>query len=95
MVNPHDHPTALLDVQDSIYREKVLRARGMSPDERWAAGFELTDAVFARMHEGAMWKLGTDNVSEGWQEVRSQLDRLRKVHDHGLYVNERPNSDER
>ena len=95
MVNPHDHPTALQDVQDSIYREKILRARSMSPDERWAAGFELTNAVFERMLEGAMWKLGTKDVSEGWQEVRSQLDRLRKVHEHGLYVTARSGADER
>lgn len=95
MVNRHDHPTALEDVQDSIYREKILRARSMSPDERWSAGFELTNEVFERMLEGAMWKLGTKDVSEGWQEVRNQLDRLRKVRDHGLYVTDRSVCDDR
>lgn len=33
MANPHEHPTALQDLQDSIYREKVLRARAMTPEE--------------------------------------------------------------
>ena len=39
MSNPHDHPTALKGLQDSIYREKVLRARAITPAERWQAGF--------------------------------------------------------
>ncbi len=28
MANPHDNPAALKELQDSIYREKVLRAPG-------------------------------------------------------------------
>lgn len=41
VANPHDHPTALKDLQDSIYREKVLRARAMTPEERFNSGFEI------------------------------------------------------
>ncbi len=89
-MNPHDHPTALLDLQDSIYREKVMRARSMTADERWTAGFEITNEVFERMLDGAMWKLGTEDRSLGWEQVRKQLARLRQVHDHGRYVNSKP-----
>jgi|GEM_PF-2390905 len=34
MPNPHEHPTALEDLQNSIYREKILRARAMTREER-------------------------------------------------------------
>ncbi len=84
MGNPHDHPTALKDLQDSIYREKVLRARAMTPEERFHAGFEITNEAFHRMLEGAMWQTGTDEIAAGWQEVGRRLERLRKLQDHEL-----------
>jgi hypothetical protein len=79
-------------MQDSIYREKILRARRQTPEERLADVFELTNTVFARMHEGAMWQAGTTNAQEGWNIVRQRLARLRKVHDHGRFVNQLPSS---
>ncbi len=85
MPNPHEHPTALKDLQDSIYREKVLRARAMTPEERFDAGFEVTRDAFQRMLEGAMWQLGTDDVEAGWKEVGRRLDRLREVQDAGRF----------
>ena len=90
MSNPHDHPTALKDLQDSIYREKVLRARAMTPAERWQAGFEITNEVGERLLGGAMWSLQTDDIDAGWAEVRRRMARLRRVHDHGRYVTEKP-----
>ena len=62
MANPHDHLTALKELQDSIYREKVLRARAMTPEERFDAGFEITKEAFRRMLEGTMWQLSIDEV---------------------------------
>jgi hypothetical protein len=89
VVNPHEHPTALKDLQDSIYREKVLRARAMTPEERMAAGFDITNEAFQRMLHGAMWQLNTEDTSLGWAEVERRLDRLRNMHEHGLYSVER------
>ena len=60
----------------------------MSGEERWAEVFELTDSVFERMHQGAMWQLGTDDPEIGWAEVRRRVERLCKVRDHGRYVSE-------
>ncbi|MGB6222351.1 hypothetical protein [Haloferula sp.] len=42
------------------------------------------------MLAGAMWKLKTDDIDLGWAEIRRQLARLRKVHDHGRYTTELP-----
>lgn len=85
MANPHDDPAALKELQDSIYREKVLRARAMTPVERFDSGFELTDFAFHRMHAGALSKLRTDDEAAGWREVERWMGRLRKAHEHELY----------
>jgi len=77
-------------MQDSIYREKILRARRQTPEERLADVFELTNCVFARMHDGAMWQAGLTNAEEGWEIVRRRLNRLRKMHDAGRFVTEPP-----
>jgi hypothetical protein len=75
-------------MQDSIYREKILRARRQTPEERLADVFELTNAVFTRMHEGAMWQAGITDEQQGWEIVRKRLARLRQVHDAGRFVNQ-------
>lgn len=90
MPNIHDDPAALKALQDDIYREKILRARGQTMDERFADGFALTNDAFARMLAGAMWQLGTTDEAIGHLEVRRRMDRLGRVHDEGRFVNQRP-----
>ncbi|MFM7181341.1 MAG: hypothetical protein ACKO2G_07760 [Verrucomicrobiales bacterium] len=77
-------------MQDSIYREKILRARRQTPEERLADVFVLTNSAFARMHAGAMWQAGTTDEQEGWRIVRQRLARLSKVHDAGRFVSHPP-----
>ena len=77
-------------LQDVIYRDKVLRARAMTPEERLTEAFELTDEVFQRMLCGAMSQLGIEDEQEGWREVRRRLDRLTAFRERGLYVDRRP-----
>ncbi len=90
MSNPHDHPTALKDLQDSIYREKVLRARAMTREERLSSVFELSNCQFGMMLAGAMARIGTTDDELGWQEVRNGLRRLDRVREHGLYSISKP-----
>ena len=90
MANPHDHPTALKDLQDSIYREKVLRARAMTPEQRIENVFELSEFQFGMMHAGAMHRIGSMDAIEGWKEVRRSLERLARAHDHGFYSYTKP-----
>ena len=83
-----DRATAELKaMQDDIYREKILRARRQTPEERLADVFALSNSVFTRMHEGAMWQAGITDEKEGWDIVRKRLARLRKMHDAGRFVN--------
>ncbi|MCW1925134.1 hypothetical protein OKA05_21420 [Luteolibacter arcticus] len=92
MTNPHDNPAALKELQDAIYRDKVLRARAMTSGQRCSDVFELSTFQFHLMHGGAMKRLGTDDAEAGWQEVRRSLDRLAKVHDATLYTTTPPAS---
>ncbi len=90
MSNPHDHPTALQDLQDSIYREKVLRARAMTREERFIAGIELTNYVSALNLAGAMARIGTKDESLGWVEAKRLRARLNRARDYQDYVSEIP-----
>ncbi|KAF0177592.1 MAG: hypothetical protein FD161_2396 [Limisphaerales bacterium] len=90
MPNVHDDPAALKALQDDLYREKVLRARRMSVEERLAEVFELSNHQFGMMLAGAMHRMGTRDEAVGWQEVRRWMQRLDRVRDHGLYVTEKP-----
>ena len=90
MASIHDDPAALKALQDDIYREKILRARKMTMQERLAAALEQTNSVFDRMHAGAMWQLGATDIEAGWREVRRRLDRLDRVHEEGRFVTHKP-----
>jgi diadenosine tetraphosphatase ApaH/serine/threonine PP2A family protein phosphatase len=92
MANPHDHPTALKDLQDSIYRERVLRSRSLTPEQRIADVFEMAEFSIHMAHAGAMHQLGTSDPQEGWQLVKVWNERLRRAHDYRFYVTERSKS---
>ena len=90
MSNPHETPGALKALQDDIYREKVLRARKQTPEQRMADVFELSNFVPRMMLSGAMNKLETTDEALGWQEVRRWMARLDHVREHKFYAVEKP-----
>jgi hypothetical protein len=90
MPNPYDHPTALRDLQDSIYREKILRARAMSREERFIVGCQLTNEVTQRIFQGTMARLGTNDPKSAWKEAKKRAERLRQANDYETYVSEKP-----
>lgn len=92
MPNPHDDPAALKALQDDLYRERVLRARRLTVEERLADVFELSNHPFGMMLAGAMHRLGTRDEEAGWKEVRRWMSRLDRLHDHGFYATKPPES---
>lgn len=90
MANPHDHPTALRDLQDSIYRDRVLRARDLTPAQRFDGGLEHTNFVMRLMLDGAMDQKGITDNREGWAEVRCRMERLCRARDHRFYTSQPP-----
>lgn len=87
-----DAAASLKAMQDDIYREKILRARKLTPEQRLADVFALTNSAFARMHEGAMWQSGSTDAEEGWRIVRQRLNRLQLVQDRGRFATQKPES---
>ncbi len=71
----------LKKLQDAIYRDKVERARSMTPEERLNDVFELCNSVMLRMIDGAMWQLKTDSLEEGKKEVARRIEKLRRLSD--------------
>jgi hypothetical protein len=90
MVNPHDNPAALKELQDTIYRDRILRARAMTPEDRFESGVAQTNSAMTRILEGAMWQTGISDIREGWAEVRRRMQRICQVRDHGFYASEPP-----
>jgi len=69
-------------LQDAIYMEKVLRARQLTPEQRLADVFELTNTVMERMLAGVMWQKKIEDPDEAKVELAKQIDRLRYVRDY-------------
>ena len=90
MANIHDDPAALKALQDDIYRDRILRARRLTVEQRLADVFEISNHMFGMMLGGAMHKLATQDKMEGWAEVRRWMHRLDRVREHSLYVTEKP-----
>lgn len=60
---------------DSIYREKVERARKRSPEEKFWAGGDLFDAVLERMKFGIL----ADNPTASEADIRREIERRLRI----------------
>jgi hypothetical protein len=78
-------PDALKTLQDEIYRDKVLRARAMTPSERLDESLELSNDIYTWMLDGAKSQCGLTSDEEGWAEVQRRLQTLRGLHEKSLY----------
>lgn len=78
-------PSALKTLQDEIYRDKVLRARAMSPTERLDEAMELSNDIYTWMLDGAKSQCGLTSDEDGWDEVLRRLQTLRGLHEKSLY----------
>lgn len=82
----HDSDTDnRLHLQDAIYRDKVMRTRAMTPDQRLDEALELSNDIYAWMLDGAKAEMGLTSDEEGWVEVERRLQRLRRMHERDLY----------
>ena len=72
-------------LQGAIYRDKVLRARAMTPAERLDEALELSNDIYAWMLDGAKAQCGLPSDEEGWAEVQRRLQTLRRLHERKLY----------
>lgn len=91
MANPHEIPGALEELQDSIYRERVLRARRMSPQERLDSVFELSNSQARRFLEGVQMQTGLKDPREIDAEARRRLIRLQRARQNDPQTKNRSN----
>ena len=66
---------------DAIYRDKVLRARAMSPEQRLLEGFRLFDEALAFTKAGVSSQIGTTEECRVMAEVERRLEVVREFHD--------------
>jgi hypothetical protein len=84
-MNDESNPDALKELQAAIYRDKVLRARAMSPSERLDEALELSNDIYTLMLDGAKSQCGLSSDEDGWAEVERRLETLRRLHEKTLY----------
>jgi hypothetical protein len=84
-MNDESNPDALKELQAAIYRDKVLRARAMSPSERLDEALELSNDIYTWMLDGAKSQCGLSSDEDGWAEVERRLETLRRLHEKTLY----------
>jgi hypothetical protein len=78
-------PDVLKSLQKEIYRDKVLRARAMSPTERLDEALELSNDIYTWMLDGAKSQCRLSSNEEGWVEVQRRLQTLRTLQEKTLY----------
>ncbi len=79
-------PPSTLDLQRAIRREKVMRARSMSEEERLVATLDQIDLAFEWMLEGIRQESPGVTEEQAQQILAERLDRQRRREDRGLFV---------
>ncbi len=79
-MNPNLQPLA-----DALYRERVLRARRIPPEERLLDGIRLYDHAVERMRLGVKLQHPTATVEEVERLLVKRIRKSWKLSDHGYY----------
>jgi hypothetical protein len=69
----------------AIYRDKVLRARARTMDERLRDGLECFDLSCRLMADGIRHQLKLTDEAAVWEKVRDRLDVVRRIEERGIY----------
>lgn len=70
----------------AIYRDKVLRARAMTPEERLMESFRLFDEALVFTKAGVANELGTTDEAAIMKEVQRRFDVIRSIEERGHYL---------
>lgn len=72
------------ELADEIYRDKVRRARGLSPSSKMGLGAEIFAEVCGRMRSGIRHQFPQASDKEVNTLLRQRLDRLAKIREAGM-----------
>ena len=77
---------ATANLDDALFREKVLRARQQTPSEKWGICFELHELAIATMQAG----IAAQHPDLDDAGIAAELDRRlrirRQIEEYGIYV---------
>lgn len=76
----------MTELADSIYREKVLRARSTPQSRKMGWGAEMFAEACGRMRAGIRAQFPEAEPSEVEKILRERLDRLTRMHEHGIFT---------
>ncbi|MFM2179658.1 MAG: hypothetical protein RL015_3756 [Verrucomicrobiota bacterium] len=69
----------------AIYRDKVLRARALTADQKIRDGIECFDLSCRLMADGIRHQFKLEDEVSVWQKVRERLDIVRRLEERGMY----------
>jgi len=84
-MNEDTNPAALRELQEDIYRRKVLRARELTVAQRLADVMECSDAGLRLMFSGVRMQQPDLSDQDTWSEVGARIQRVRRLRDYGYY----------
>ncbi len=70
---------------DELYRDEILRARRMTPEERLRGAFEMTETGLALMRAGVRHQFPGATDEEVLGHCRERLRRMRRTQDWGVF----------
>jgi hypothetical protein len=85
-----EEPNEFQPLMDEIFREKVLRARRQSPEEKFVMGLDLFEEALVRMRGGIRAEFPEFTAEQVECELYRRLARVRQVQEHGFYRTDPP-----
>lgn len=70
---------------NELYREEILRARRMTPEERLRGTFEMTETALTLMRAGVRHQFPGATDEEVLAQCQERLRRIRRTQDWGLF----------
>ena len=83
-------PNEFQPLMDEIFREKVLRARRQSLEEKLVMGLDLFEEALVRMRGGVRAEFPEFTAEQVEAELYRRLARVRQVQEHGFYRTDPP-----
>ena len=85
-----DAPNEFQPLMDSIFREKVLRARQQSISEKIVGGLDLFEEVLVRMRGGIRAQFPQFDEEQVEAELYRRIEVQRRLKEHGFFTSNPP-----
>jgi len=73
-------------LMDDLFREKVLRARRQTPEEKFLLGLQLFESSVNGMRRQIRHEFPLFTAEQIEEEIHRRYRRIRQVEDHGIFA---------